>query len=199
VKREIWRRDTYNKTEHLRLLLQLLLHIPGSSVVLWSLNTISCEQRALDNVKKRKECTLQLIRIQRGVRHLRQLLVDLIVRGLEHRRVCVDESLHRLIHRIYERRQPLGRSGPARGVGDEGVLDEVQGFNYFVPDEELRGAFHEEHERQVEGEVEEGPDLLADVAEVDVGEPVEVDHVEEVLRLGLGMRLGKDVVYLRRG
>lgn len=45
------------------------------------------------------------------------------------------------------------------------------------PGDALRGAFDGEDEGDVEGEVEKGPDLLADGAEEVFVDPVEVDHV----------------------
>jgi len=52
-----------------------------------------------------------------------------------------------------------------------------------APGKELVDSFHEEHERDVEGEVQEGPDLLADGAEVLELDVIEVELIDEVLRV----------------
>lgn len=60
------------------------------------------------------------------------------------------------------------------------VVDAVEEAHGFGPDDELGEALHEEDEGEVEGEVEEGPDLLADGGEVGVVHPIVVDEEDEV-------------------
>lgn len=71
--------------------------------------------------------------------------------------------------------------GEGLGVVDYPVTSEVvHHVHDFRPDDELREALHEEDHGEVEGEVEDCPDLLSQRGKVSCLHPVEVDEEDEV-------------------
>lgn len=66
-------------------------------------------------------------------------------------------------------------------------------FNNFPPKNELCRSFHQKHQSEMEWEMEECPETFVEGTEVAAVEPVEVYHVNEVLkhfsRRSLKMRL----------
>jgi len=54
-------------------------------------------------------------------------------------------------------------------------------FDDFSPEDELCCTFYEEDEREMKGEIEEGPETFSEGAKMRAVHPVEVEHVDEVL------------------
>lgn len=73
------------------------------------------------------------------------------------------------------------RFGNVVDIVEDGVEGQVlESVDDLGPDDELGEALHEEDQGQVEGEVDDGPDLLAHMGEVGVLHPVKVDEEDEV-------------------